>query len=56
MITTLRRPYYEMSDGMYGLKAAVDDLKDPELSRLVKELMDVQNRIYKAFEARYRWD
>jgi uncharacterized protein YdcH (DUF465 family) len=49
----LRKPYYELSDAIYGFESAAADAK---LKALAKKMIELQNDIYKHLQANYLWD
>jgi hypothetical protein len=51
----LRRPYYELSDAVYGFKTATVGT-DVKLKGLAKKMADLQNQIFKHLQSNYIWD
>ena len=51
----LRKPYYQLSDAIWGFKSATVGT-DVKLKDLAKKLSDLNDKIYKHLESNYIWD
>ncbi|MSQ79833.1 MAG: hypothetical protein EXR21_09210 [Flavobacteriaceae bacterium] len=51
----LRKPYYELSDAVWGFKDVVVGT-DARLKGLAKKMADLQHEIYRHLESHYIWD
>jgi uncharacterized protein YdcH (DUF465 family) len=51
-----RKPYYELSDAIYGFESATAAGTDVKLKSLAKKMIELQNDIQKHLEANYIWD
>ena len=54
--TTLRKPYYETGDSLYGLAVAILDTGDEELIRAVNDMLNGMTRIAIRLNEKYLWD
>lgn len=56
----LRRPYYEMTDGLYSLRQAIlstPELRgDKQLVGFMKKVMGAATKLERHMSANYRWD
>ena len=52
----LRLPYYNLSDNVFYMKDAAEQLEDKTLIELANDLQRVQDRIHKHLERKYLWD
>jgi uncharacterized protein YdcH (DUF465 family) len=50
----LRKPYYELSDAIYGFESSAG--ADAKLKALAKKMIELQNDIHKHLQANYIWD
>jgi len=51
----LRKPYYELSDAVYGFKDATVGT-DARLKMLARKMSELQDEIRKHLNAHYIWD
>lgn len=52
----IRKPYYELSDGMVGIKEALRDSKDQDVKRRVEELEQAIADLKGQLDKNYNWD
>lgn len=51
----LRKPYYELSDAVYGFKSATVET-DAKLKMLARKMGELQDEIYRHLQSNYIWD
>ena len=52
----LRKPYYELSDAIYGFESSASAGTDVKLKSLTQKMIELQNDIHKHLQANYIWD
>jgi hypothetical protein len=52
----IRRPYYNMSDGIGSLERVLKNLGDKELLAKFNAIVKAESELYKLLNSKYNWD